>query len=160
MKNDPELPPEEHPEIIEAVAFPTRARARRKARSETAEESRARQRKVCMALLARWLPVATSEQLAIRKENRGKPVIDEEPLEAALKAGAFILKVLERLARLDGLDAAEKREVTLTEPADPMELARRVRLVAPLLAGRLAGKPPEGIEAAKGTEGIEAKPGK
>ena len=64
-------------------------------------------------------------------------MIDEEPLEAGLKAGAFVLKVLERLARLDGLDAAEKREVTLTEVADPVELARRVRAVSPVLMARL-----------------------
>jgi hypothetical protein len=108
------------------------------------EEGRARQRQVCAELLERWVPLATAEALALRKETRGKPIIDEEPLEAGLKAGAFVLKVLERLAKLDGLDAAEKREVTLTETADPLELARRVQAVSPVLAGRLNGGSPTG----------------
>ncbi len=101
------------------------------------EVSRARQRLICGRLLRKWVPIATAKALALRKENRGKPVLDEEPLEAGLKAGAFVLKVLERLARLDGLDAAEKREVTLGETADPLELARRVEAVSPVLAERL-----------------------
>jgi len=72
-----------------------------------------------------------------RKEGRAGPVIDEEPLEAALKAGAFILKLLERLSRLDGLDASEKQDITLSKMADPVELARRVRIVSPILMARL-----------------------
>ena len=104
---------------------------------EMLEERRERQRAVCHALLERWVPVAASAALALRTEGRTGPVIDEEPLEAGLKAGAFVLKVLERLARLDGLDAAEKREVTVTEMADPVELARRVRAVSPVLMARL-----------------------
>lgn len=102
------------------------------------EEGRERQRSVCAQLLERWVPVAASSELALREEGRSGPVIDEEPLEAGLKAGAFVLKLLERLARLDGLDAVEKREVTATEPADPMELAQRVRIVSPILMARLA----------------------
>ena len=105
--------------------------------TETLEERRARQRAVCYALLERWVPVAASAALALRTEGRTGPVLDEEPLEAGLKAGAYVLKVLERLARLDGLDAAEKREVTVTEMADPVELARRVRAVSPVLMARL-----------------------
>ena len=105
--------------------------------SETLEERRERQRAVCYALLERWVPVAASAALTLRSEGRTGPVLDEEPLEAGLKAGAYVLKVLERLARLDGLDAAEKRELTVTEMADPVELARRVRAVSPVLVARL-----------------------
>jgi len=104
---------------------------------ELLDERRERQRVVCFQLLERWVPVAASADLAVREEGRSGPVIDEEPLEAGLKAGAFVLKVLERLARLDGLDAAEKRELTVTEMADPVELARRVRAVSPVLMARL-----------------------
>ncbi len=134
-----ETPPLEA--ILEAgvVALPPRRGQGKRTRAETQESRRERQRRVCADLLKRWVPLATAEELALRKENRGKPVIDEEPLEAGLKAGAFVLKVLERLAKLDGLDAAEKREVTLTETADPLELARRVQAVSPVLAGRLSG---------------------
>lgn len=107
------------------------------ARRETMEERRERHRRVCIALLERFVPVATAEALALRKEGRSGPVIDEEPLEAGFKAGAFVLKVLERLARLDGLDAAEMRELTVAELADPVELAKRVKAVSPVLMGRL-----------------------
>lgn len=114
--------------------------------AEEADQRRARQRTVCLALLDRWVPIATSEALALRKEGRSGPVIDEEPLEAGLKAGAFVLKLLERLARLDGLDAAEKREVMVRELVDPVELARRVRVVSPVLAARLRlGDRPAGV---------------
>jgi len=116
----------------------TERRGKKKAaRKETLEERRERHRQVCIALLERFVPVATAEALALRKEGRSGPVIDEEPLEAGFKAGAFILKVLERLARLDGLDAAEKRELTVAELADPVELAKRVKAVSPVLAERL-----------------------
>ena len=106
-------------------------------RKESMEERRERHRQVCIGLLQRWVPVATSENLALRKEGRSGPVVDEEPLEAGFKAGAFVLKVLERLARLDGLDAAEKRELTVAELADPVELAQRVKAVSPVLMERL-----------------------
>ncbi|MCX6966949.1 MAG: hypothetical protein NTZ46_04065 [Verrucomicrobia bacterium] len=109
----------------------------REAPQELLEERRERQRAVCLALLERWVPVAASAALALRTEGKSGPVIDEEPLEAGLKAGGFVLKVLERLARIDGLDAAEKRELTVTETADPAELARRVRVVSPVLMARL-----------------------
>lgn len=117
-------------------------RAKRKSRAkeelpEIMEERRERQRAVCYQLLERWVPLAASATLALRSEGRAGPVIDEEPLEAGLKAGAFVLKVLERLARLDGLDAAEKRELTVMKMADPVELARRVRAVSPVLTARL-----------------------
>ena len=104
---------------------------------ELLEDGRERQRAVCHRLLERWVPVAASEALALQKEGRAGPVIEEEPLEAGLKAGAFVLKVLERLARIDGLDAVEKRELTVTEMADPVELAKRVRAVSPVLMARL-----------------------
>ena len=104
---------------------------------EVMEERRERQRVVCYKLLERWAPLAASATRALRSEGRAGPVIDEEPLEAGLKAGAFVLKVLERLARIDGLDAAEKRELTVTKMADPVELARRVRAVSPVLTARL-----------------------
>ena len=100
-------------------------------------EGRDRQRAVCYQLLERWVPVATSAALAVRSEGKAGPVIDEEPLEAGLKAGAYVMKVLERLARLDGLDVAEKREVTVAEVADPVARARRVRVVSPVLMARL-----------------------
>ena len=104
---------------------------------EGAEARREQQRLVCGELLERWVPLATSEALSIEKETRGKAVIEDDAFDAGLKAGAFVLKVLERLARLDGLDAAEKREVTLTETADPLELAKRIEQVSPILARRL-----------------------
>lgn len=105
--------------------------------SARVEKLRERQRDACLKLLDRWLPIAATETLAIRKEGRAGLVIDEEPLEAALKAGAFILKLLERLSRLDGLDAPEKQDITLSKMADPVELARRVRIVSPILMARL-----------------------
>lgn len=117
-----------------------KAPARRRRKSSppaTPEERRALQRQVCHDLLERWVPLATSEAFAIAKETRGKTVIEDEPVDTGLKAGAFVLKVLERIARLDGLDAAEKRELTVTETADPVELARRVEAVSPILAQRL-----------------------
>ena len=95
-------------------------------------DGRERQRAVCYQLLERWVPAAASE-----------------PVEEGLKAATLVLKILERLARLDGLDAAEKRELTVTELADPVELARRVRVVSPLLMARIqaleasSGKPPQ-----------------
>ena len=108
-------------------------------RPEPVEAGRDRQREVCLKLLERWLPLAVSEELAIRKESRTGPVIDEDPYEAGMKAGVFVLKVLERLARLDGLDAVEKREIAVSETPDPLELARRVQTVSPVLAARLSG---------------------
>jgi len=101
------------------------------------EEGRARQREVCMQLLERWVPLAIAANLLLQRESKSGPVIEEEPFEAGLKAGAFVLKVLERLSRLDGLDAVERREVTVSETADPVELARRVHVVSPVLAARL-----------------------
>ena len=95
---------------------------------------RTRQRAVCGQLLERWVPLATAETLALRSEGRAGPVIDEEPFEAGLKAGAFVLKVLERLARLDGLDAVETKEPSVKRFADPVELAERIKSVSPLLA--------------------------
>lgn len=101
------------------------------------EDGRTRQREVCMKLLERWVPLAVADDLLLQKEGKSGPVIEEEPFEAGLKAGAFVLKVLERMARLDGLDAVERREVTVSEMADPVELARRVQVVSPVLAARL-----------------------
>jgi len=109
-----------------AKASPAKTEARRK-----------HQRAVCLQLLERWVPIATSPNLALCKEGKTGPVIDEEPFEAGLKAGAYVIKVLERLAQLDGLDAAEKRELTVTKTADPLELARRVQAVSPILMARL-----------------------
>lgn len=120
-----------------------RTKRKKAAPAEGVEERRERQRQVCSQLLERWVPVAASADLAVREEGRSGPVIDEEPLEAGLKAAALVLKLLERLARLDGLDAAEKRELTVTEWADPAELARRVRVVSPLLMARLQPEGPK-----------------
>ena len=103
------------------------------------EGARARQREVCRKLLERWLPLAVADELALRKEGRSGPVIDDDPFEAGLKAGGFVLKVLERLARLDGLDSSEKHDPGASEMADPVELARRVQVVSPVLAARLEG---------------------
>lgn len=141
--------PETASEETFEAAPPREHRAR-----ETLEECRGRQREVCALLLERWVPLATAAELALRKEGRSGPVIDEEPFEAGLKAGAFVLKVLERLARLDGLDAAEKREVMLTELADPLELARRVKAVSPILAGRGLGQGHERLGSGTGGTGI------
>ncbi len=116
---------------------PTKRLPKREVPQKLLEERRERQRAVCLALLERWVPVAASAALKLRTEGKTGPVIDEDTLEAGLKAGGFVLKVLERLARIDGLDVAEKREVTLTETADPAELARRVRVVSPVLMARL-----------------------
>ena len=113
------------------------------------EQRRQRQREICAQLLERWVPIA-AVGLALRHEGRGGPVIDEEPLEAGLKAGAYVLKLLERLAKLDGLDAAEKRELTVTKLADPVELARRIRSVSPVLMERLKLSHPPLLEAATG----------
>src|SRR4051794_3337938 len=68
-------------------------------------DGRARQRIVCAQLLEHWVPLATAEELEIRKKTKTKSdqAIDEATFEAGLKAGAFVLKVLERWARLDGL---------------------------------------------------------
>lgn len=115
-----------------------------------AEVARARQRAVCVELLERWVPLAVSDELVLKKENRGKPVLDEEPVEMGLKVGAFVLKVMERWARLDGLDAAEKVAVT-AEVAGPQEVARRIAAVRPLLvqqmeALRRSGRIGEGEE--------------
>lgn len=92
-----------------------------------------------MELLKKWVPLATAEELALARELRGKPVVEEEAFETGLKAGVFVIRVLERLARLDGLDAAERKEVEVSGLADPLELVQRVRTVSPLLAARLAG---------------------
>jgi len=108
------------------------------AAGECLEEGQRRQRVVCEQLLERWVPLATAEELALRKEGRSGPVIDTEPFDAGLKAGAFVLKVLERLARLDALDTPERKEVKTTKLADPLELARRVEVVSPMLVARLA----------------------
>jgi len=133
-----------------AVVLPPPGRAGAQGGGAEAGDDRcARQREVCVRLLERWVPLATAAELALRKEGRSGPVIDEEPFEAGLKAGAFVLKVLERLARLDGLDAAEKREAALVEPADPLELARRVRAVSPVLAAKLG---------LAGQKGVDEKP--
>lgn len=135
--------PAEGAEISAEEEKPVAARRRRRLPyssrpPQTQEERRERQRLVCAELLKKWVPLATSEALALAREVRGKPVIEEEALETGLKAGAFVLKVLERLARLDGIDAAEKREMVVSEFADPLELARRVRAISPLLTARLA----------------------
>jgi hypothetical protein len=113
-----------------------RTRSPKKQR-DPGEKRRERQRKVCAQLLERWVPVAASADLAVREEGRSGPIINEEPLEAGLKAAGIVLKLLERLAKLDGLDAVEKRELTVTQTADPVELARRVRAVSPILMARL-----------------------
>ncbi|MDD5351213.1 MAG: hypothetical protein PHQ12_13465 [Chthoniobacteraceae bacterium] len=124
-----------------------------------AGEGRDRQRAVCYQMLERWVPVAATAALALRSEGRNGAVIDEEPLEAGLKAGALVLKVLERLARLDGLDVVEKREPTLVAVADPVELARRVRVVSPVLTARLRlGSPPLPALPAGGGDGTPCRP--
>lgn len=108
-----------------------------KKRADYIEELREGQRAACLSLLERWLPIAGSEELAVRKKGREGFVIDEAPLESALKAGAYVLKLMERLAKLEGLDASEKRDSTRTEMADPEELERRVEAVRPVLMARM-----------------------
>ena len=106
-------------------------------RADPQEAGRLKQREVCAKLLDRWVPISISDDLVLRKEGRSGPVLDEEPFEAGLKAGAFVLKVLERLARLDGLDSGERTEDAESDMVDPVELARRVQIVSPVLAARL-----------------------
>lgn len=143
MKKAVPTPEEAGSDVSEKPEKPMLVRRRRRLPypdrpPKTQEERRERQRLVCAELLKKWVPLATSEALALAREVRGKPVIEEEAFETGLKAGAFVLKVLERLARLDGVDAAEKREMVVSEFADPLELARRVRAISPLLTARLA----------------------
>ena len=111
-------------------------------KSRNLEVRRARQRAVCHELLKRWVPVAASEALAVSKKGRNGEIIDEEPLEAGLKAGALVLKLLERLSKLDGLDTEEKPEPVTGERVDLVELARRVKTVSPVLAARLRQERP------------------
>jgi len=87
-------------------------------------------------LLESWLPIATFQALANAEEKAGDPN-REKALDSGLKAGAFILKILERLARLDGLDAADREETPTNDFTDPLELARRVQVVSPVLMARL-----------------------
>ena len=128
---------------------PHSAKAAKSAARDAQEQRRQRQRDVCAQLLEHWVPIASPE-LAVRKEGRNGPVIEENALEEGLKAGAIVLKLLERLAKLDGLDAAEKREVTVRRTADPLELARRVQTVSPILIARLRQQPPLLLEPATG----------
>ncbi len=102
-----------------------------------AESRRAQQRQVCARLLEKWVPLAASETLALEEHDRKGVPIEGDAFEAGLKAGAFVVKILERLAKLDGLDAAEKKELTVGRQVDPAELARRVRVVSPLLLERM-----------------------
>ena len=113
--------------------------ARSSARSDALDAAGSRQREICERLLERWVPLAVSAELILRKEGRSGPVIDEDPFEAGLKSGVFVLKVLERLARLDGLDARGKREDTGPEKFDAVELSRRAKIVSPVLTARLDG---------------------
>ncbi len=102
-----------------------------------AEERREQQRQVCAQLLKKWVPLAASEALELADVDRKGAPIEGDAFEAGLKAGAFVVKLLERLARLDGLDAAEKKELTVGRSVDPVELARRVRVASPLLVERM-----------------------
>jgi hypothetical protein len=105
------------------------------------EGARAQQREVCLRLLERWLPLALAEAMAVEREGRSGPVIEEEAFESGLKAGAFGLKLLERLSKRDGLDADDAAAASPKgrTTADPVELARRVEAVSPLLAAKLHG---------------------
>ena len=58
--------------------------------------------------------------------------VAQESSDEGLKAGAFVLKLLERLAQIDGLDMPEE-----PEQVDFEELARRVEAVSPVLMARL-----------------------
>ncbi len=129
-------------------------KAAKPAKPDAQEERRQRQREVCWRALDRWEPIASPE-LAVLKEGRAGPVIEEAALESGLKAAGIVLKLLERLAKLDGLDAAEKREVTVRRTADPLELTRRVQAVSPILMARLREQPPLLLEAATGKPGEE-----
>lgn len=134
------------------------AKATKAATRDAQEQRRQRQRDVCAQMLERWVPIASPE-LAVRREGRSGPVIDEAAMEDGLKAGAIVLKLLERLAKLDGLDAAEKREVTVRRTADPLELARRVQAVSPILMARLRQQPPLLLEPATGKPEPGPEPG-
>ena len=114
-----------------------KARKVRKDRRKDMEAARALHQALCEEMLLRWAPLATSQNWVLEKESRGKTVLEEEPLEMGLKVGAFVLKVMERWARLDGLDASEKRDVSVSDVADPEEVARRVEAVRPQLVQQL-----------------------
>lgn len=100
----------------------------RTARAEEFELYRRRQRRVCEQLQAKFLPLATA---------------DTACFEVAAKAAVIVLKVQERLARLDGLDAAEKAQVSITTaPALTLEeIAARAQTVSPLLMARGRANP-------------------
>ena len=94
-------------------------------KSTDRSKDRTRQREVCLKLLDQWLPVAS------------------EASDKGLRAGAFVLKVLEQLKGLDGLDLPEDKA---QEPVDFEELARRVGAVSPVLMARLKAKEGGGVE--------------
>lgn len=119
--------------MVEAM----KGRKTKKDRRKDVEAARALHQALCEEMLLRWAPLVTSQDWMVEKEQRGKTVLEEEPLEMGLKVGAFVLKVMERWARLDGLDAAEKRDVSVSEVADPAEVARRIEAVRPQLVQQL-----------------------
>ena len=126
-----------------------------KKKPQAQEQRRERQRDACVQLLESWLPIATLQALANSDVKSTEPN-REKALESGLKAGAFVLKLLERLARLDGLDAADKGDAPANELADPLELARRVQVVSPVLMARLRGRGGEDAET-RGRGGEDAE---
>ena len=101
------------------------------------------QRVICYRLLESWMPVAASA--APEADAEGHPIRKEDQMEEGLKAGAFVLKVLERLARLDGFDKTDLGEQTDRHWANPSELAQRVQVASPVLLARLSGGNPPDI---------------
>ena len=88
-------------------------------------------RNLCCRMLEAWGPLATGRGWTLARDGKTGQVLNEEPLDMGLKAGVFVLKVMEQMLRLDGAEVAEQEGAR--ELADPAELARRVEAVLPLL---------------------------
>ena len=139
MKRNSTTDPEEN-EAVEGdvrISSASTHRSRPAKKRDSQQQRRALQRDACVQLLESWLPVAAIKNPATGSSGN---LPDKETLDSGLKAGAFVLKLLERLARLDGLDATDDPEPPKSEKVDPLELARRVQVVSPVLMARLRGE--------------------
>lgn len=85
-------------------------------------------------LLVRWFPLAVSEQLIFSKTDRkGNQVLVEDDFEAGLKAVAAVLKIMERRAKLLGLDALGISEMRENTEISLEQLAAQLQERTPLL---------------------------
>jgi len=94
----------------------------KKPKKTDTELRRERMRARLETLLGVWIPAAT----------------DAENLSD--KAVLVTLKIMERQAELDRLDAGPEEKPAASRFADPLELARRVAVVSPVLTARLRGE--------------------